>query len=406
MYVITGRQAKAFGIYEHGGFTMKIRYNVTGPERKALVAAISQELNAPTNYLGAPTFAYEVGGYHIDKNGTVTGEDNMDLEDALYQKGFSVEKRECDEPDAYESRMGATPSVEDVRDEAEAYVEREMRRLKLESENVPDYSNRGQYGGDDIPAFEELQMTEGEELGLGKERREDFRGENGMRADDCPETFTYQAELSDPDCPDRMEVFTAENDVEALKWAKEQCTGEIVLLELRQLDENYDFVRGVDIAELVAANGLYDAFAVEIPKNGLTDAQVQNILKLVESKRTLLTKALGRPLTVNDKGETLQFIYPYSEEAGVGIIYSQLSTAFVNHAKKHQRVTAAEREVESEKFAMRTFLVRLGMNGGEFSMARKWLCRNLSGNASFPNDASYAAMQASRRNGGQLDEQE
>ena len=58
---------------------MRLSYNVTGPERKTLVAAISQELNAPTNYLGAPTFAYEVGGYHIDKTGTVTGEDNREL---------------------------------------------------------------------------------------------------------------------------------------------------------------------------------------------------------------------------------------------------------------------------------------------------------------------------------------
>ena len=51
---------------------MRINYNVTGPKRKALVAAISQELNAPTKYLGAPTFAYEVGGYQIDKNGVIT----------------------------------------------------------------------------------------------------------------------------------------------------------------------------------------------------------------------------------------------------------------------------------------------------------------------------------------------
>ena len=51
---------------------MRLSYNVTGPERKTLVAAISHELNAPTNYLGAPTFAYEVGGYHIDKTGTLT----------------------------------------------------------------------------------------------------------------------------------------------------------------------------------------------------------------------------------------------------------------------------------------------------------------------------------------------
>jgi hypothetical protein len=47
---------------------------------------------------------------------------------------------------------------------------------------------------------------------------------------------------------------------------------------------------------------------------------------------------------------------------------------------------ATERDVESEKFALRTFLVRLGMSGAEFGAARKWLCRNLSGNASFPNN--------------------
>ena len=368
---------------------MTAKFNLQGSERKPLVKAIEELTGRKGKYCmsGEMQYAFSFGdGLELYRDGTLKSDgDISDLLAQLAERGF-------------------TATVE--QDEAETYAEREMRRLKVESENVPDYSNRGQYGGDDTPAFEELQMTEGEELGLGKERREDFQGENGMRADDCPETFTYQAELSDPDCPDRMEVFTAENDVEAFKWAKAQCTGDIVLLELRQLDENYDFVRGVNIAELVTANGLYDAFAVEIPKSGLTDAEVQNILKLAESKRTLLTKALGRPLTLKDKGETLQFIYPYSEETGVGIIYSQLSTAFVNYTKKHQRVTAAEREVESEKFAMRTFLVRLGMNGGEFSAARKWLCRNLSGNASFPNDASYAAMQASRRNGGQLDEQE
>jgi hypothetical protein len=69
---------------------MKLSYNVTGAERKALVGTISQALNAPTKYLGAPTFAYEVGGYHIDRNGTVTGPDNLDLTEVLLQKGFDA----------------------------------------------------------------------------------------------------------------------------------------------------------------------------------------------------------------------------------------------------------------------------------------------------------------------------
>ncbi len=58
---------------------MQINYNVTGDKRKSLVGAISQGLNAPAQYLGAPTFSYEVGGYHVDKNGVVTGEDNYEL---------------------------------------------------------------------------------------------------------------------------------------------------------------------------------------------------------------------------------------------------------------------------------------------------------------------------------------
>ena len=70
---------------------MKLIYNVTGAERKSLAGAISQTLNAPTKYLGAPTFAYEVGGYHIDKNGTVTGPNSLDLEDALHQQGFDAD---------------------------------------------------------------------------------------------------------------------------------------------------------------------------------------------------------------------------------------------------------------------------------------------------------------------------
>ena len=39
---------------------MELKYNVTGSERKSLVGAISTALDAPTKYLGAPTFAYEV----------------------------------------------------------------------------------------------------------------------------------------------------------------------------------------------------------------------------------------------------------------------------------------------------------------------------------------------------------
>lgn len=95
---------------------MKINYNVTGAKRKSLVGAISQELNAPTKYLGAPTFTYEVAGYTIDKNGVLEGTDNLALEDALLQKGFSAEEREYDEPDSYERGLGGMSALEQIPD--------------------------------------------------------------------------------------------------------------------------------------------------------------------------------------------------------------------------------------------------------------------------------------------------
>ena len=78
---------------------MQINYNVTGAKRKSLVDAISQELNMPTKYLGAPTFAYEVGDYHIDKNGILRGTDNPGLvADLQGLHDFKVIAEEYDTP--------------------------------------------------------------------------------------------------------------------------------------------------------------------------------------------------------------------------------------------------------------------------------------------------------------------
>lgn len=92
---------------------MKLSYNITGQKRKELVSIVSEALNAPVKYLGAPTFAYEVGNSHIDRNGTLTGADNRDLEDALHQQGFETAEREYDDPGTYESGLGSMGVMDD-----------------------------------------------------------------------------------------------------------------------------------------------------------------------------------------------------------------------------------------------------------------------------------------------------
>jgi len=78
---------------------MKINYNVTGEKRKSLVGAVSQELNTPSKYLGAPTFAYEIGCYSINKNGVLEGEDNPALvADLLGLHDFKAVGEEYERP--------------------------------------------------------------------------------------------------------------------------------------------------------------------------------------------------------------------------------------------------------------------------------------------------------------------
>ena len=54
---------------------MVINYNVTGAERKRLVAALSNLMGVKAKYLGMPSMAYEVSDFIIDKNG------NLELSD-------------------------------------------------------------------------------------------------------------------------------------------------------------------------------------------------------------------------------------------------------------------------------------------------------------------------------------
>ena len=76
----------------------EFKFNVTGQDRKRLVGAISEITNSTLNYLGAPTFAYEIGSYHIDQTGTVTGEYDLNLFVGLAERGFEPEIEALEEP--------------------------------------------------------------------------------------------------------------------------------------------------------------------------------------------------------------------------------------------------------------------------------------------------------------------
>ena len=60
---------------------MRIEFNRTGAERKALVQAMGEILEVKPRYLGMPTAAYEVDYFHIDRTGAVEFDDRADSEE-------------------------------------------------------------------------------------------------------------------------------------------------------------------------------------------------------------------------------------------------------------------------------------------------------------------------------------
>lgn len=77
-----------FNTKEPGG--MEIHYNVTGPRRKELAAAVGNFIGMAPVYMKAPTYGFAVGNYIIDRNGTLTGEENKELVDALTAQDFTA----------------------------------------------------------------------------------------------------------------------------------------------------------------------------------------------------------------------------------------------------------------------------------------------------------------------------
>jgi hypothetical protein len=71
---------------------MQVKFNVSGPERKALATAIAGILNQPVKYNGAPTFSYSVGDYTLGKDGTLHFDGNMQaVIDGLKERGYHPE---------------------------------------------------------------------------------------------------------------------------------------------------------------------------------------------------------------------------------------------------------------------------------------------------------------------------
>lgn len=131
-------------------------------------------------------------------------------------------------------------------------------------------------------------------------------------------------------------------------------------------------------------------FTVALPREDFTDNALENLQKLVDSKATLMKKALAvDALPVEVTEERVSFPWFSETDSDSAKAYTHFVTALCDMAKSQKRITAKEKAAENEKYVFRCFLLRLGFIGAEYKEERKILLRNLTGSSAFKGGAKH-----------------
>ena len=128
-----------------------------------------------------------------------------------------------------------------------------------------------------------------------------------------------------------------------------------------------------------------DRFSISMRRDFFDEAMFSKLDRLIESKSELFKMAFKTDdLSYEKSDDRVTFAwFPWTGDSDEGVAYSTFIDMLTKHIKEQKRVNAKHTQTENPKFAMRVFLIRLGMVGDEFKVTRKILLRNLKGSSAF-----------------------
>ncbi len=199
------------------------------------------------------------------------------------------------------------------------------------------------------------------------------------------------------------------------------------------LDENEDEEDAADAPDAISVE-------VGLPLTGHTGSSLRNLVNLIFTRGTLINKALGTSFRVDpalvqllqedacvlNPERFLKTVRDYEAVAGTAIeglaftedgrlnfgtlpqnsdpavvrTFATLMAKMNQHAITSKRVLAKEITEPNEKYALRIWLTRLGMNGADYKEARAVLMRNLTGHCAFhtaEDQERWSQRQAEKR---------
>ena len=347
-----------------------LKFEMNVAERKTLAKRMEELTGIHPYYTKAPLYSYDIGNYTIDRDGNLLVEpENADAEllttllnEGLIRGGESIEDTDA-QPENAESAPDADeePVTEENTEEAES---EEEQPIETEPEVL------------DEPEPEEADTAEPDEPSEASESddtAEDDATENSP--EEVPEAEEQESEESQEaeNQPDEVPL-----DLE-LSFPIGQHNG----VTLRNL-VNLLYSRGKLIGKATGGHFHVEEGLVDKLKDDRCTFAVMNFINAVSDYEAEHGTAL-EGLKISTEKVTFTG-FPTAPDHEHLTAFAQLAVLMNQQAIGQKRIQAKDVNDENEKYALRTWLLRLGMNGPDFKETRKILMENLSGHAAFRTD--------------------
>ena len=401
------------------------RYRKMINDRKVLVNRLSALTGQEPRYTRVPRCAYEVGPYTVEKDGELTVPDeckNDSIIQTLAAEGLIGEGRDVAQP-------ARVVTVQRAAAEEQRFQAAQAEQVSLGTEDwEPDEEEDDE--GDTATVM--INSTE--------------IGQEPQAVGQADADILSGLELPLPDEP-------AAEDAADSTQEEEETREEVEETEAEATDETVLGTGGGDGTDIDSDGSDTDTgdepeardmpdipmgAVVSLPLAGHTAESLKNLVTMIYSKGALISKATGGVFvaekdlvdaildesSLHSINALRGFLAGYEQEYGSGILgmrigedrivfdgftdtadadhvktFTQLVSCMARTAKKQKRVVARETETENERYSMRTWLLRLGMNGPEFKEARKHLMANLTGHTAFrtAEEAERAKAKAQKK---------
>ena len=329
---------------------LKFKLNVA--ERKTLAKRMEELTGIHPYYTKAPLYSYDIGSYTIDRDGNLLVEpENADAEllttllnAGLIRGGESIESTD-DQPEDTEptDHLEEEPVTEDTEADPEVLDEQEPEDADT---------------AEDEPAEAGAEEASEPDNTAEDDATEDEPDAESQETEDQPEEVPLDLELAFP--------VSQHNGV-----------------TLRNL-VNLLYSRGKLIGKATGGHFHVEEGLVEKLKDDSCTFAIMNFINAVSDYETEHGAALeGLKITT----EKVTFTgFPTAPDHEHLTAFAQLAVLMNQQAISQKRIQAKDVNDENEKYALRTWLLRLGMNGPDFKETRKILMEKLSGHAAFRTD--------------------